>query len=90
VTAPGNAQTSGAADARLDQVVDIEAVATHWPQMPAIQQRVLLLRFYGNATQADITAQLGVSQMQVSRLQARALSYLRTAILDTEPDGRPA
>jgi RNA polymerase sigma-B factor len=77
------AELVGAADARLDTVIDLAAVGTHWPQLPAIQQRVLLLRFYGNKTQADIGAQLGISQMQVSRLQTRALSFLRTAILDT-------
>ncbi|MEP7022443.1 MAG: sigma-70 family RNA polymerase sigma factor [Actinomycetota bacterium] len=77
----------GAPDAQLDRVVDMEALTTHWRQLPAIQQRVLLLRFYGNMTQAEIGVQLGVSQMQISRLQAKATGYLRTAILDTEPDG---
>jgi RNA polymerase sigma-B factor len=70
----------GAADAELDQVIDLEAVAVYWPQLPPIQQRVLMMRFWGNMTQADIGAQLSISQMHVSRLQARALAYLRTAI----------
>jgi RNA polymerase sigma-B factor len=78
----------GAADTRLDQVVDMEAVATYWPRMPAVQQRILLLRFYGNMTQTEIGEQLGVSQMQVSRLQTRALRYLRTAILDAGQNNR--
>jgi RNA polymerase sigma-B factor len=64
----------------------MESVSVHWPGLPGDQQRVLLLRFYGNMTQAEIGTRLGVSQMQVSRLQARALKYLRTAILDTEVD----
>jgi RNA polymerase sigma-B factor len=70
----------GGTDTRLEQVIDMEALAVCWPQLPPAEQRVLLLRFYGNMTQADIGAELGVSQMQVSRLQSRALSYLRTAI----------
>jgi RNA polymerase sigma-B factor len=57
----------GDTDTRLDRVIDMEALATYWPQLPPAQQRVLLLRFYGNMTQADIGAELGVSQMQVSR-----------------------
>jgi RNA polymerase sigma-B factor len=73
----------GGADARLDQVIDMEALATCWPQLPHTQQRAVLMRFYGDMTQADIGAELGVSQMQVSRLQTRALNYLRAAI-----DGR--
>jgi RNA polymerase sigma-B factor len=77
----------GAPDAELDQVIDLEAVAAHWPQLPPVQQRVLLLRFWGNMTQADIGAQLSISQMHVSRLQARALAYLRTAIAEPELEG---
>lgn len=80
------ADVLGAADQRLEQIIDMEALATHWPQLPDVEQRVLLLRFYGNQTQAEIAQQLGVSQMQVSRLQTRALTRLRAAIQDTEPD----
>jgi RNA polymerase sigma-B factor len=73
----------GDSDEGLGRVIDMEALSTHWPQLPAVQQRVLLLRFYGNMTKADTGAELGVSQMQVSRLQLRALTYLRTAINGT-------
>lgn len=41
------------------------------------EQRILTLRFYGNLTQSQIAGQIGVSQMHVSRLLARALSKLR-------------
>jgi RNA polymerase sigma-B factor len=77
----------GAVDTQLEQVIDLEAVAVYWPQLPPVQQQVLMMRFWGNMTQADIAAQLGISQMHVSRLQARALAYLRTAIAEAERDG---
>ncbi|MCW3816120.1 SigB/SigF/SigG family RNA polymerase sigma factor [Micromonospora sp. DR5-3] len=41
------------------------------------EQRILTLRFYGNLTQSEIAARVGVSQMHVSRLLARALTKLR-------------
>jgi RNA polymerase sigma-B factor len=41
------------------------------------EQRILTLRFYGNLTQSQIAAQIGVSQMHVSRLLAKALAKLR-------------
>jgi RNA polymerase sigma-B factor len=41
------------------------------------EQRILTLRFYGNMTQSQIAEQVGVSQMHVSRLLARALAKLR-------------
>ena len=42
------------------------------------EQRILSLRFYGNFTQSEIAAEIGVSQMHVSRLLTRALGKLRT------------
>ena len=54
------------------------------PQRPAVlaalderEQRILTLRFYGNLTQSQIAEQVGVSQMHVSRLLAKALAKLR-------------
>jgi RNA polymerase sigma-B factor len=43
---------------------------------PALQQ-VVQLRFYQNLTQQEAAHRLGVSQMQVSRLERRALERLR-------------
>lgn len=40
-------------------------------------QTILALRFYGDQNQAEIAGQVGVSQMQVSRLIARSLRRLR-------------
>ena len=39
------------------------------------------MRFYGGMTQDKIGQQLGISQMQVSRLLGRALAYLRPRLL---------
>ena len=41
------------------------------------EQKSLTLRFYGNLTQSQIAEQVGISQMHVSRLLARALTKLR-------------
>jgi RNA polymerase sigma-B factor len=66
--------------------VDIDAVWQHCADLPAREQRLLMMRFYGNMTQDQISAELGISQMHVSRLLARALRYLREHFTDT---GRP-
>ena len=57
---------------------------------PARERRILLMRFYGNMTQAEIGARLGISQMHVSRLQAAALSYLRDRLLGPDPAAPPS
>ena len=41
-------------------------------------KRILLMRYFRGMTQAEIGEELGVSQMQVSRLLSRILSELRT------------
>jgi RNA polymerase sigma-B factor len=43
-------------------------------------QRILVLRFYGNQTQRQIAAEIGTSQMHVSRLLAKALATLRVRL----------
>ena len=75
----------GADDADVEHTIDMEAVSTHWDELPEREQRILVMRFYGNLTQAEIGARLGISQMHVSRLLARALGHLRGRLLDN-PD----
>lgn len=41
------------------------------------EQRIVLLRFFGNLTQTQIAERIGISQMHVSRLLARSLAALR-------------
>jgi len=47
------------------------------------EQKILTLRFYGNLTQSQIADHIGVSQMHVSRLLARALTKLRGQLGDS-------
>ncbi|GAB2571872.1 RNA polymerase sigma factor SigF [Streptomyces capparidis] len=48
-------------------------------QLPERERRILLLRYFGNLTQSQISAELGVSQMHVSRLLSRSFARLRSA-----------
>jgi RNA polymerase sigma-B factor len=72
-------------DHGLDQVEDRITVSELLYRLPARERRILALRFYGNQTQAEIAAELGLSQMHVSRLLARALGWLREAMLSDAP-----
>jgi RNA polymerase sigma-B factor len=74
----------GGEDAGFDQVADMEAVERHWDELPRREQQILILRFYGNHTQEEVAAKLGISQMHVSRLQARALARLRKLLLGAD------
>jgi RNA polymerase sigma-B factor len=69
-------------DTGFGHTVDMEAVAAHWGELPRREQQILIMRFYGNHTQEEVAARLGISQMHVSRLQARALARLRDMLLN--------
>jgi RNA polymerase sigma-B factor len=70
----------GAEDPELEHAINMGAVWKHYEELPAREQRLLMMRFYGNMTQAQIGQQLGMSQMHVSRLLGRALAYLREKV----------
>jgi len=58
----------------------VEHRATIGPLLTTLterERRILLLRFFHGLTQTEIAGQVGVSQMQVSRLLAATLSRLR-------------
>ena len=76
----------GQEDAGIEQVLDMEAVASHWNELPQRQQRILTMRFYGNMSQEEIGQVVGVSQMHVSRLLAAALAYLRQRLTGRAAD----
>jgi len=72
----------GGEDPRLERMLGMRAVATHWGELPPREQKILIMRFYGDMTQAQIGQHLGLSQMHVSRLTARALGHLRARLQD--------
>ena len=72
----------GADDSGFEQAEGMAAIASLWTRLPRREQRILLMRYYGNLTQEEIAGRLGISQMHVSRLQAQALARLRDWLTD--------
>ncbi len=50
-------------------------------RLPERERRILILRFFGNMTQSQIAADIGISQMHVSRLLSQTLAKLREGLL---------
>jgi RNA polymerase sigma-B factor len=71
----------GEEDPQMDHKLCMQALATHWGELPSREQKILLMRFYGGMTQVQIGQRLGMSQMQVSRQLGHALRYLRPRLL---------
>jgi len=72
--APAVADSLGMIDDALEGVEYRESLK------PPREKKILLLRFFGNMTQSQIAAELGISQMHVSRLLARTLAQLREGL----------
>jgi RNA polymerase sigma-B factor len=72
-------------DPGFAHATDIESVIGHLEELPEREQRILILRFYGNLTQGQIGERLGISQMHVSRLLTRALARLRHQLTADPP-----
>ncbi|HEX7104560.1 MAG TPA: RNA polymerase sigma factor SigF [Acidothermaceae bacterium] len=78
------ADTLGVVDESLEGVEYRESLKPLLDRLPPREKRILLLRFFGNMTQSQIAAELGISQMHVSRLLARTLAQLREGLLVEE------
>jgi RNA polymerase sigma-B factor len=78
---PTLASTLGEEDAALEGVEYRESLQPLLATIPARERRILILRFFGNMTQSQIAADIGISQMHVSRLLSQTLAKLREGLL---------
>ncbi|MFD5097901.1 RNA polymerase sigma factor SigF [Streptomyces albidochromogenes] len=71
----------GELDPALESVEDLHTLAPLLERLDERDRRIVEMRFGQEMTQAQIGAELGVSQMQVSRLLTRVLKQLRSGML---------
>ena len=71
------ADAFGEEDRRYELVEETATVSVAARELTPRERRVLALRFGGDMTQTQIAQEIGVSQMQVSRILRRALTRLR-------------
>ena len=75
----------GGSDAGIEAVDRRETIRAGLAGLPARERRIIVLRYYADMTQTQIAAEIGVSQMHVSRLLAQTLARLRERMLaDTD------
>lgn len=67
----------GQEDRRYELVEETTTISAAARELSPRERRVLALRFAGDMTQTQIAHEIGVSQMQVSRILRRALTQLR-------------
>ena len=70
--------SAGMEDDLIEQLTLRQAIDA----LPERERMVILLRFYKNLTQDRVSRVLGVSQVQVSRIERRAVTHLREALAE--------
>jgi RNA polymerase sigma-B factor len=73
----------GSIDAHFETVTDEHVWQQLLDRLPTRERRILAMRFSQQLTQSEIAEQIGVSQMQISRLLLRSLTRLRTGMRPT-------
>jgi RNA polymerase sigma-B factor len=87
---PGDGSGPSLGDLLGTEDLDVLAVDARVVLAPAVrqlgerEQRILYLRFFEGLTQREIGEELGVTQMQISRILARIMVRLRDSILADE------
>ncbi|GAA0282815.1 SigB/SigF/SigG family RNA polymerase sigma factor [Cryptosporangium japonicum] len=79
---PGGAAHPAAGDAQaaLENVEHRASLRPLLSRLSSRERQILALRFFANMTQSEIAAEIGVSQMHVSRLLSRTLAHLREGL----------
>lgn len=72
--------TLGTEDAGYEEVEDGSLVAAGLAALDERERRIVELRFFEEMTQSQIAAEIGISQMHVSRLLRRSLAIMRGRI----------
>ena len=58
-------------------------------RLPPRERKVIVLRYLYDRTQTEVAAEIGVSQVHVSRIERQALKRLREAGMDAPPQAHP-
>ncbi|HLF67921.1 MAG TPA: RNA polymerase sigma factor SigF [Gaiellaceae bacterium] len=75
----------GVDEGGYDEVEDGSLVALGLDALDERERRIVELRFFEEMTQSQIAAEIGISQMHVSRLLRRALATMRGRIEEVGP-----
>ncbi|MFF7727277.1 RNA polymerase sigma factor SigF [Streptomyces sp. NPDC008001] len=75
----------GDLDPAIEGVENLQALKPLVAELDERDRQILRMRFGGEMTQSEIGAELGISQMHVSRLLTRILGRLRAGMLDQGP-----
>ena len=65
---------------RQEDIIESLQLKTAIASLPERDRKVIMLRYYRDMTQSEVANMLGVSQVQVSRIENRIMELFRTAL----------
>lgn len=71
---------TGSVDAEIENLINKDALKKSLKYLNKVEKVIIYWRFYKNLTQYEIAKRLKMSQMQISRMQNRALHKIRNFI----------
>lgn len=63
-----------------DEVVNSIAINALIDELPEKEKKIIRMRYFEDRTQTDIASELGISQVQVSRLEKKILTLMRNRL----------
>ncbi len=67
-------------DENLDKMMLVDLIK----KLPIREKKIIILRYFRDKTQSEIAKELGVSQVQVSRIECKVLKQLKQVISDDD------
>lgn len=63
----------------IGQVIDLQFLSRYLAHLPRRERRIIFLRYFRDFTQAEVAEQVGLSQVQVSRILSSTLKEIKEA-----------
>lgn len=60
-----------------EEMLDKLILKTEINNLPEKEKKIILLRYYRGKTQGEVASMLGISQVQVSRIESKIIEYLK-------------
>lgn len=84
--APTAAEVIGEDDERLARIDNRMILTPLLDRLDPRERKVVFLRYYRGRSQREVGQRIGVTQMQVSRIEAKIMRELRAALAQDRPD----
>ena len=66
---------------KSDEMLDKFILKNEIMNLPAKEKQIIIFRYFRGLTQGEVAAQMGISQVQVSRIESKIIEHLKTKLI---------